>query len=61
MTKTTNKNQEIKAVTKSMKYSVVSRFINFDPDKYAQKVIIVDGKPAIHISGRMYKMVLEKR
>jgi len=61
MTNTTNKNTGSKVVTKSLKYSVVTKFINFDPIKYAQRVIIVDGKPAIRIKGRVYKMILAKR
>ena len=31
------------------------KVINFNPDKYAPRVIIVDGKAAIRIKGRMYK------
>jgi hypothetical protein len=61
MTNSTNKNTSSKAVTKSLKYSVITRFVNFDPLKYAQRVIIVDGKPAIRIKGRVYKMILAKR
>jgi hypothetical protein len=49
-----------KTVTKSLKYSVRSKFVNFNPDKYAQKIIIVNGKAAIKISGRVYKMILAK-
>ena len=44
-----------------MKYSVISKFINFDPDKYASRVIIVDGRAAIRIKGRVYKMILAKQ
>jgi len=61
MTNSTNNNINSKTVTKSLKYSVVTKFINFDPIKYAQRVIIVDGKPAIRIKGRVYKMILAKR
>lgn len=61
MTNSTNKKADSKRVTKSLKYSVVAKFINFDPLKYTQRVIIVDGKPAIRIKGRVYKMILAKR
>lgn len=54
-------NNKRKVINKNLKYSVVSKFINFDADKYASKVIIVDGKPALKIKGRMYKMILAKR
>jgi len=55
MTKSTNKTGESKVVNKSLKYSVVTKVVNFDPNKYAPRVIIVDGKAAIRIKGRMYK------
>ncbi len=55
MTNSTNKTGDSKVVSKSLKYSVVSKFINFDPNKHAPRVIIVDGKAAIRIKGRMYK------
>lgn len=61
MTNSTNKKGGSKVINKSLKYSVVSKFINFDPLKYAQRVIIVDGKAAIKIKGRVYKMILVKR
>lgn len=61
MTNSTIKNSNLKVVSKSLKYSVVTKFVNFDPLKYAQRVIIVDGKPAIRIKGRVYKMILAKR
>lgn len=56
-----NKKGDLKVINKSLKYSVVSKFINFNPDKYTQKIIIVDGKAAIQIKGRYYKMILAKR
>jgi hypothetical protein len=61
MTNPINKNTNSKTVTKSLKYSVAAKFINFDPIKYAQRVIIVDGKPAIRLKGRVYKLILAKR
>jgi hypothetical protein len=61
MNNSTNKNRDSKVINKSLKYSVVSKFINFNPDKYAQRLIIVDGKAAIKIKGRYYKMILAKR
>ena len=51
----------IKTINKNLKYSVVKKFINFDHDKYAQRIIIVDGKAAIRIKGRLYKMIIAKR
>jgi len=60
MLKQENKMRDSKNISKDMKYSVVSKFINFDPNKYSQKVIIVDGKAAIQIKGRVYKMTLVK-
>jgi hypothetical protein len=56
----TNKKGGSKLINKSLKYSVVSKHINFNPDKYASKVIIVDGEAAIKIKGRVYKMILAK-
>jgi len=55
MTNSTKNTGESKLVNKSLKYSVVTKVINFNPDKYAPRVIIVDGKTAIRIKGRMYK------
>ena len=55
MTNSTNKTGDSKVLNKSLKYSVVTKVINFNPDKYAPRVIIVDGKAAIRIKGRMYK------
>jgi len=49
-----------KTINKSLKYSVISKFINFNPNKYASRVIIVDGKAAIRIKDRIYKMILAK-
>jgi hypothetical protein len=43
-----------KIITKSLKYSVASRFINFDPTKYTSRIIIVDGAPAIRIRKKIY-------
>jgi len=51
----------IKTINKNLKYSVVKKFINFNPDKYAHRIIIVDGKAAIRIKGRLYKMIIAKR
>jgi len=50
-----------KTIDKNLKYSVVKKFINFNPNKYAQRIIIVDGKAAIRIKGRLYKMIIAKR
>lgn len=43
-----------KTVTKSLKYSVVTKVINFDANKYYPRIIIVDGVLAIHLKGRHY-------
>jgi len=61
MNNSTDNKGNSKVINKSLKYSVVSKFINFDPDKYSQRVIIVDGKAAIRIKGRVYKMIIVKR
>jgi hypothetical protein len=60
MTNSINNKGGSKVINKSLKYSVVSKFVNFNPDKYAPKVIIVDGNAAIKIKGRVYKMILVK-
>lgn len=54
-----NEKGSSKVINKSLKYSVVSKHINFDPLKYAQRVIIVDGKAAIQIKGRVYKKYIK--
>jgi len=51
----------IKTINKNLKYSVVKKFINFNPNKYAHRIIILDGKAAIRIKGRLYKMIIAKR
>lgn len=55
MTNQNNKTKDSKVVNKTLRYSVVKKFINFNPDKYAHRVIIVDAKAAIRIKGRMYE------
>ena len=60
MNNSTNNKVGSKVINKSLKYSVVSKHINFNPEKYASKVIIVNGQAAIRIKGRVYKMILAK-
>ena len=43
-----------KAITKSMKYSVVTTFVNFNPAKFRPRTIIVNGTVAIHLKGNVY-------
>ncbi len=43
-----------KVVAKSLKYSVVTKVINFDANKYSPRTIIVDGVLAIRLKGRNY-------
>ena len=50
-----NKNKV--GVTKTMKYSVATKFVNFDPNMFASKIVIVDGQPALLIKGRIFKKI----
>jgi hypothetical protein len=54
MSDTNSKNTNQRVIAKSMKYSVITKFVNFDPNKFASKVIIVDGAPAIRIRKKIY-------
>ena len=44
-------------IVKSMQYSVITRVVNFNPNKLSSKTIIVDGKAAIRLKGRVYTEV----
>jgi len=50
----TKENTNSGVVAKSMQYSVITRIVNFDPNKFVSKTIIVDGKAAVHLKGRVY-------
>jgi hypothetical protein len=41
-------------LTKSLKDSVVTRHVNFDPTKYRPRTIIVNGRVAILLKGNIY-------
>ena len=44
-------------IVKHMQYSIITRVVNFDPNKFSSKTIVVDGKAAIHLKGRVYTQV----
>lgn len=46
--------KQTKIVQKQMKYSVMSKIVNFDPAKFGSKIIIVNGTPAIKIRDKVY-------
>jgi len=48
------KKLSVQAATKSLKYSVVTKVINFDANKYHPRIIVVDGLLAIRLKGRNY-------
>ncbi len=43
-----------KTLTKSLKYSVVTTFVNFKPGQYGPRTILVNGVVAIHLKGNVY-------
>ena len=47
----------VKVVKKSLKYSVIVKFINFDRKRLESRIIIVDGQPAIRIRGRIFTKI----
>jgi len=56
MSKTTPKTDS-KTITKSLKYSVIVKFVNFDPKRYDSRIIVVDGALAIRIKDRVYTKI----
>ena len=57
MAKTTKKNTNSGVIVKSMQYSIITRVVNFNPNKLSSKTIVVDGKAAIRLKGRVYTEV----
>lgn len=49
-----NKKLATNTVTKSLKYSVITTFVNFDANKHQPNVIIVNGMPAIKLKKNIY-------
>ncbi|MDO8488151.1 MAG: hypothetical protein Q7S31_02445 [bacterium] len=49
-----SKTQTTSAVTKNMRYSVVTKVVNFNPSKYTFRTIIVNGTLAIRLKGNLY-------
>lgn len=45
------------ALSKSLKYSVVTKHINFDPEKHRPRTIIVSGRMAIRLKGNIYTKI----
>lgn len=43
-----------KTITKSLKYSVITTFVNFKPAKFGPRTIIVNGVVAIRLKGNVY-------
>ena len=43
-----------KTIKKNLEYAIIVTFIDFDPDQYGAKIIIVDGHVAIKLNGRIY-------
>lgn len=54
MAKKLKRNTSSGVVSKSLQYSIVAKMVNFDPNKFISKTIIVDGKVAIQLKGRVY-------
>lgn len=54
MAKAKNKNTNSGVIIKSVQYSIVTKIVNFDPNKFSSKTIIVDGKAAVLLKGRVY-------
>jgi hypothetical protein len=50
-----NSNKKSGTVSKSLKYSVVTKHINFDPTMYHPKTIIVNGALAIRLKDNIYR------
>lgn len=46
-----------KTLTKNLKYSIITTFVNFNPKKYYPRTIIVNGSLAIRLKGRVYTKV----
>lgn len=51
------KNTNPRVLVKNMKYSIVTKYVNFNPNLFSSKTIVVDGKPAVHLKGRVYTEV----
>jgi len=47
-------NPPLNSLGKSLKYSVVTTFINFDVEKHRPNIIIVNGALAIRLKGNLY-------
>ncbi len=54
MSKAKKQNKNPRVIIKSTQYSIITRVVNFEPTKYSSKTIIVDGKPAVLVKGRIY-------
>ena len=54
MSKEANKKTNRGVIVKNMQYSIITKVVNFDPNKFSSKTIIVDGKAAILLKGRVY-------
>lgn len=48
------RNKVTTVTKKSLQYSIITKVVNFDPNKLSSKTIIVDGKLAVHLKGRVY-------
>jgi len=46
-----------KTIKKNLEYAILVRFIDFNPDQYGAKIVIVDGHVAIKLHGRIYTEV----
>jgi len=46
-----------KTLTKSLRYSVITKIVNFNPSKFNPRTIIVNGAVAIHLKGRVYTKI----
>jgi len=44
----------LKTIRKSSEYAVVKTFIDFDPKNAGPRTVIVDGRVAIKLKGRIY-------
>ena len=46
-----------KVITKSLKYSIITQVVNFNPNKYTPRTIIVDGSLAVRLKGRVFTKI----
>ena len=49
-----NMSKTLPSITKGLRYSVLTKIVNFDPKKYTPRTVIVDGRIAIRIKGNVY-------